>query len=241
MRLVSAGVGFERLDARLVGQLGNVDDLEATLERRVGADKFPEFAAGGGSDQTDAPARDFGLEEVGHPRDAHDDVEFVDEEDDVSHGLAFLEEPPQCFREDSVLCKRLELVGLQLDDARVFQATFEFFPGGARGELFGDGALADAGVARENRVSLPLAQKSDDDRGYDLIPPDRFGKRLSVCDHLRHSRREIDSDGVENRNGLDGRRHRRGGGCRVTLVLIRFKAIREVFPGVVRERQGNAP
>ena len=162
MDLVTLRESAENRDRVLDGRLPDEHGLEATLERGVLLDALPILADRGRADCAQIPAGERRLQHVagvhralGGAR-AHERVQLVDEENDLSVGLLdFLQDGLEALLE---LAAKLRAgdhrAEVERDDALVLQRLGHVAGGDAAGEALDDGRLADAGVADEDRVVL---------------------------------------------------------------------------------------
>ena len=174
------------LDRRLVDQ----DRLEAALEGGVLLDVLAVLVEGGRPDRVQLAAREHRLEQVGRVhgalRGARADhrVQLVDEQDDPALGvLDLLEDGLEPLLE---LAPELgagdERAEIERDDPLVLEPLRDVAPDDPLGEPLGDGRLADAGLADEDRVVLgPARQHLDDAPDLVVATDDRIelaGARL---------------------------------------------------------------
>ncbi len=166
------------LDRRLVDE----DRLEAALERGVLLDVLAVLVERRRADRVQLAAGEHRLEQVGRVHralgraGADDRVQLVDEQDDLAvavldlleDGLEpLLELAPELGPGD----ERAEVEG---DDPLVLEALRDVAADDPLGEALGDGRLADAGLADEDRVVLrPPAEDLDDPADLVVAPDDR--------------------------------------------------------------------
>jgi len=152
---------------------GLVDDdrLEAALEGGVLFDVLAVLVEGGGADAVQFAAGEHRLEKVAGVHGAFglpcpdDGVEFVDEEDDLAFARRdLLEDGLQALLELAAeLGAGDEGAHVEGDHALFLQAFGNVAANDALGEALGDGGLADAGLADEDRIVLGAAGEYLDD------------------------------------------------------------------------------
>ena len=155
------------LDRRLVDQ----DRLEAALERGVLLDVLAVLVERRRADGVQLAAGEHRLEQVGGVHralgraGADDRVELVDEQDDLALGvLDLLEDGLQPLLELAAeLGAGDERAEVERDDALVLEPLGHVAADDPLGEPLGDGRLADAGLADEDRVVLGPARQDLDD------------------------------------------------------------------------------
>ena len=159
--------------------------LEAALQRGVLFDILAVLVEGGGADAVELAPGQHGLEEVacihgalGLAR-AHDGVELVDEEDDPSLGLPDLAQHrfEPLFKLAAVLGAGHQGTHIQGEDGLVLQGTGHVPFDDPLGQALGDGGLAHAGLADEDRIVLALPAQ-DADHVSDLVVPTDDGVQL---------------------------------------------------------------
>ena len=156
------------------------DGLEAPLQRRILLDILAVFVESGGADAVQLAPGQHGLEQIARIHGAlglagpHDGVQLVDEQDDaafrffdlVQNGLQAL------FKLAPVLGARDQGAHIQGKDGLVLQRGGHVALHDALGQPFGDGGLADAGLADEHGVVLALAGEDADDVADLVVPAD---------------------------------------------------------------------
>ena len=159
------------LDRRLV----DVDLLEATHQGAVFLEVLAIFLVGGRSHAAQGAGRQSGLQQVGRIHRparggarADHRVDLVDEQDRVVVVLQLLDHLFQAFLEVAAIAGAGQQgAHVQRIDGGVLQDVGHLAIDDLAGQTFGDGGLADAGVADQQRVVLgPAAQ--DLDRAFDL-------------------------------------------------------------------------
>ena len=149
-------------DGILHGRLGDEDRLEAPGERRILLDVLAVFVERGGADAVQLAARQRGFEQVAGIHGAlglagaDDGVQLVDEQDDLAalgldlgqHGLEPLLELAAVFGAGD---QRAHVERQQL---LVLQALGHVALDDALRQAFGDGGLADAGLADQHGIVL---------------------------------------------------------------------------------------
>ena len=156
------------------------DRLEAAFEGGVLFDIFAIFIEGGGTDGMEFAAGQHGLEHVGGVHralggtGANERVHLVDEEEDLAFGVAnFVENGLEPLLEfAAVLGPGHERAEVERDEALVLQGCGHVAVDDALGQAFGDGGLADAGLADEDGVVLGAAAEDLHDAADFLIAAD---------------------------------------------------------------------
>ena len=180
MDLVALAQAAQDRDRLLDRRLVHEDRLEAPLEGRVLLDVLAVLVEGGGADRVQLPAGEHRLEQVGGVHGAFrragtdDRVELVDEQDDLALGvLDLLEDGLEPLLELAAeLGPGDERAEVQRDDALVLERLGHVAADDPLGEALGDGRLADARLADEDRVVLRPARQDLDDAADLVVPPD---------------------------------------------------------------------
>ena len=157
----------------------HLDGLEAALQRGVLLDVFAIFVERGRADALQLPAGKGGLDDIGgihrtfRGAGADDGVKLVDEKDDVLGAADFVHHRLDALLElAAVFRARDHERQVESDDLLVAKKFRHVAGDDFLGEAFGDGGLADAGLADQNRIVLGAAAKNLDD-AFDLVgPPD---------------------------------------------------------------------
>jgi hypothetical protein len=167
---------LEDVDGFLHRRLDHVDLLEATRQGRVLLEDAAVLGERGRADALELAAGQRRLEQVrrvqraarGRAR-ADEGVDLVDEQDGVRLVLERLEHALQALLEvAAVLGAGQQRAHVERVDLRVGQDLGHVALRDAPGQAFGDGGLADAGLAHQQRVVLaPAAQDLDD--ALDLV------------------------------------------------------------------------
>ena len=182
MDLVALAQAAQDRDRLLDRRLVDEDRLEAPLERGVLLDVLAVFVERGRADGVELAAGEHRLQQVrgvhralGRAR-ADDRVELVDEQDDPALGvLDLLEDGLEPLLE---LAPELgagdERAEVERDDPLVLEALGHVAADDPLGEALGDGRLADARLADEDRVVLgPAAEDLDDAADLVVAADDR--------------------------------------------------------------------
>ena len=149
----------------------DVDLLEAARERPILVEDAAVFGVGGGAHAADVAGRKQGLQQVrgvhhaaGSRPGADDGVDLVDEEDRAFDLLEFRQHHLEALLEiPPVLRAGQQRAEVQREDPALADDLRHFAVDNALGQPFGDGRLADAGFAHQERVVLaPPAQHLDD-------------------------------------------------------------------------------
>ena len=167
-------------DGVLHRRLAHVDLLEAPLERRVLLDVLAELVERGRADHAQLAARQHRLDHVAGVDRAlgatrtDDRVQLVDERDDLAVAVDDLLEDGlhAVFELTAVLGARDHRRDVERDEPLVPQALGHVALDDAPGQTFGDGRLAHAGLADEDRVVLGAARQHLDDAPDLLVAPD---------------------------------------------------------------------
>ena len=162
------------------GRLPDEDGLEAALERRVLLDVLAVLVEGRRADRTQLAAREHRLQEVGRVDGAlgraraHDRVQLVDEEDDLTGSVLDLREHglQPLLELTAVLGAGEERADVERPHALALEALGDVAGDDALGEPFDDRRLADAGLADEYRVVLRPAREHLDDAPDLLVAAD---------------------------------------------------------------------
>jgi hypothetical protein len=179
--LVAVAQALEDLDGVRERRLGDLDRLEAALERGVLLDVLAVLVEGRRADGLQLAAGQHRLEDrrrvdgaLGGTR-TDEGVDLVDEDDDVAAGADLLEHLLEALLEVTAVAaagdERAEVEGVEL-------LVLERLGHGAADDVLGqaldDGGLADAGLADEDRVVLGAAgQHLHDPLDLLLAPDDR--------------------------------------------------------------------
>ena len=172
-----------------------VHRLEAPLERRVLLDVLAVLVERGRADRVQLAAGQQRLEHVRRVErafgraGAHDGVQLVDEQDDLSLGVDdLLEDRLQPLLElAAVLGAGDQRAHVERDDLLVLEAFGHVAAHDALGQALDDGGLADAGLADEHRVVLgPARQHLDHATDLFVAADDRvelalLGERRQVA------------------------------------------------------------
>ena len=177
--LVAIAQAVENGKGFLGGGLAHHHGLEAPLQGRVLLDVLAVFLQGGGADALHLAPGQGGLHDVGSvqaalglPR-AHDGVNFVDEQQDISglahflqHGLhPLLKLAPE-------LASGHHGAHVQAEDALAHQHFGDISLHDALGQALHHGAFAHAGLADEDGVVFGAADQNLDDPLNLLLPAD---------------------------------------------------------------------
>jgi hypothetical protein len=164
VRLVALAQALEDLVGLVDARLGDLDRLEAPLERGVLLDVLPVLVERRRADALELAARERGLQDVGRVdralgrARADQRVHFVDHEDDLVVLLDLLHQLLEPLLElAAVLGARDQQAHVERDDLLAFDRLGDVAAGDALREAFGHGRLADAGLADEARVVLRAA------------------------------------------------------------------------------------
>jgi hypothetical protein len=151
----------------LDGRLVHVHLLEAAGKRVVLLEDAAEFLVRGGADALQRTGRERGLQQVGRVQRAaggaaraDERVDLVDEEDRVRVVHELLQHRLQALLEvAAVLGARQQRAHVERVDLRLGEDLRHLAVDHALGEPLGDGGLADAGFADQQRVVLAAAAK----------------------------------------------------------------------------------
>ena len=174
--LQAAQDGDGLLHRRFLDQHG----LEAPLQRRVLLDVFFVFVQRGGADGPQFAAGQGGLEHVGRVHrplggaGPDDGVQFVDEKDDLASGIGhFLDHGLQAvFEFAAVFGPGQQAADIQRDHFFVLEHLRDVTLDDAQRQPLGDGGLAYAGLADQNRVVLGAADQHLHDSADLLVAAD---------------------------------------------------------------------
>ena len=190
MDLVALAQAAQDRDRLLDRRLVHEHRLEAPLQGGVLLDVLAVLVERRGADRVQLAAGEHRLEQVGRVHralgraGAHDRVELVDEQDDLALGvLDLLEHGLEPFLELAAeLGPGDERAEIERDDALVLERLGHVAADDPLGEALGDGRLADARLADQDRVVLrPAGQDLDDAADLVVAPDDRIqlaGPRL---------------------------------------------------------------
>ena len=161
-------------------RLTDVDLLEPALERGVLLDVLAELVERGRADHAQLTAGEHRLDHVAGVDRAlgtsgtDDRVQLVDERDDLAVAVDdLLEDGLHAVLElAAVLRARDHRADVERDQPLVAQTLGHVALDDAPGETFGDGGLADAGLADEHRVVLGAARQHLDDASDLLVASD---------------------------------------------------------------------
>ena len=200
VRLVAVAQALEDLDR--VGQrgLGDLDRLEAALERGVLLDVLAVLVERRRADDLQLAAGEHGLEDGGRVdralgrTGADEGVDLVDEQHDVAAGADLLEDLLQPLLEVTAVAaagdERAEVEGVEL---LVLEGLGHLAAHDVLGQALDDGGLADAGLADEDGVVLRAAREHLHDPLDLLLAPD---DRVELA--LAGRGREISAELVEH-------------------------------------------
>ena len=181
MDLVSLFEAAQDADGVLDRGLVHEDGLEASLQGRVLLNVLAILVQGGGPDAVELATGQHGLEHVAGvhgralgPAGAHDRVQLINEEDDLSPRLGdLLEDGLQPLLELApVLGPGDERSQVQLGDALVLEPLGHVAPDDPLGQSLDDGCLAHARLAYQDRVVLGAPGEDLDDPPDLLVPAD---------------------------------------------------------------------
>ena len=152
-------------DGVLDGRLGDHHSLETTRERRVLLDVLAVLVKRGRADRMQVATSERRLEDVASVHGAlggtraHDGVELIDEQDDLTLGLLYLlEHGLQAVLElAAVLGAGDQRAHVELDEVAVAQRARHVAGHDTLGDALDDGRLADARLANEHGVVLGAA------------------------------------------------------------------------------------
>ncbi len=186
VRLVFVAQAVEDGDRLFDRGLGHEDGLKAPFERRVLLDVLAVLVEGGGAHALQLAAGEHGLHEVrGVDRalggaGADHVVQLVDEQHDVFGALDFVERALEALLElAAVLGAGHHGAQVEGQHALAAQRLGHVAGDDLLGEAFGDGGLADAGLADERRVVLGApAEHLDDALDLGVAADDRVETAL---------------------------------------------------------------
>ena len=166
----------QNLHGLLDAGLGHVDLLESTRQRVVFLEDAAVFGVGGRADALELARGQRRLEQVGRVQraargraGADQRVNLVDEQDGVGIAADLLEHALQALLEiAAVLGAGQQRAHVQRVDLRGLQDLGHFAARDAPGQALGDGGLAHAGLADQQRVVLAAAAQHLDDT-LDLV------------------------------------------------------------------------
>ena len=183
MDLVALAQAAQDRDRLLDGRLVHEHRLEAPLQGGVLLDVLAVLVEGRRADRVQLAAGEHRLEQVGRIHRAlgragpDDGVELVDEQDHLALGvLDLLEHGLEPFLELAAeLGAGDDGAEIQRDHALVLERLGDVAADDPLGEAFGDGRLADARLADQDRVVLrPAGQDLDDAADLVVAPDDRI-------------------------------------------------------------------
>ena len=216
VRLVAVAQALEDLDGVRERRLGDLDRLEAALERGVLLEVLAVLVEGGRTDGLQLAAGQHRLEDAGGVDRAlggtctDEGVQLVDEQDDVAAGPDLLEDLLQPLLEVTAVAaagdQRAEVEGVEL---LVLERLGHLALDDRLGQALDDGGLADAGLADQHRVVLGApGQHLHDPLDLLLAPDDRV--ELALAGGLREVATELVEHERRRRRTL-GRAAGRGG------------------------------
>jgi hypothetical protein len=175
------------------------DGLEAPLEGRVLLDVLAVFVERRRAHALELAPGERGLQDVRgidgafSSACADEHVELIDEEDAVTGALDLFDDLLQSlFEFAAVLGAGDERANVEREQALVLQRFGDISADDALGKEFGDGRLADAGLANQYRIVLGAAREDLHD-ALKLVRPADDGVELSVAGSLG----EVDAELVD--------------------------------------------
>mmetsp|Transcript_16522 Transcript_16522/g.43509 ORF Transcript_16522/g.43509 Transcript_16522/m.43509 type:complete len:252 (+) Transcript_16522:1838-2593(+) len=194
MRLVLPRQAFEDHNRLLHGRLRDLNGLEAALQGLVLLNVLPVLRDGRGADDLEIAAGQGGFQDVGGIHGAatavaaraHEGVDLVDHQDDVTLGLGhLLDDVLESFLElTSVLGACEQAREVELNDFLAPQELWNVSVGDALRKTLGDRGFAHAGLADEHRVVL-LAARQNLNGPLQLLRAANHGVQLAVKRSLR--------------------------------------------------------
>ncbi|MNK55171.1 hypothetical protein D3C87_741790 [compost metagenome] len=156
--------------------LGHVDLLEPARQRMVLFEDTAVFGVRGGADALELAGRQGRLEQIGRVQraarsrtGADQRMDFVDEQNGVGIAADLLEHTLQTlFEIAAVFGARQQSAHVQRKDLGSLQDFRHFAARDAPGQAFGDGGLAHAGLADQQRIVLAAAAQHLDD-AFDFV------------------------------------------------------------------------
>ena len=175
-------------DGLFLARLGDLHDLEAPRQRRILLDVLLVFGPGRGGDRAQRPARQRRLEQVrgitgpGRATRANQRVGLVDEQDDrLRRRLHVFDHLPQPVLEFALHARAgLQQADVERVERDVAQRRRHVAARQAQREAFHDRRLADARLARQDRIVLPAPHQDVHDLPDFLVAPaDRIDLALA--------------------------------------------------------------
>ena len=196
---VTVAQTFEDGDRVLFARLSDLDGLEAAFEGGVLLDILAVLFEGRRADNLEVAARQRGLEDISRVggafcrAGADDGVQLVDEEDDVLALLDLFDRVLDTILEVAAILGTGDHTGeIKCDNALVTQVLGYFAVGYLQRQSFGDGRLADAGLADQTGVVFGAAGKDLDD-ALDLFISADHGVDLAVlCGFSQVARKAVE-------------------------------------------------
>ena len=179
VRLVAVAQALEHLDGVRDRRLGDLDRLEAALERGVLLEVLAVLVEGGRADGLQLAAGQHRLEDAGGVDRAlgragtDEGVDLVDEQHDVAAGADLLEHLLEALLEVTAVA-RAGHQGAEVErvDLLVLERLGHVALDDVLGQALDDRGLADAGLADEDRVVLRAARQDLHDALDLLLAPD---------------------------------------------------------------------
>ena len=210
VRLVAVAQPLEDLDRVGQRRLGDLDRLEAALERGVLLDVLAVLVERRRADDLQLTAGEHRLEDGGRVdgalgrTGADEGVDLVDEQDDVAAGADLLEDLLQPLLEVTAVAaagdERAEVEGVEL---LVLEGLGHLAAHDVLGQALDDGGLADAGLADEDGVVLRAAREHlHDPLDLLLAPDDRV--ELALAGGVGEVAAELVEDQRAGRGALGG-------------------------------------
>ena len=180
MLLHGRGQSAHHQDGFVLGRLVHLDHLEAARQRRVLLEVLLVLRPGRGGDRAQGAARQRRLQEVrgvpcpGRAAGADERVGLVDEQDDRPGGrLHLLDHLAQAVLELPFHAgPRLQQPDVQRPQRDLLERRRHVAGDDTQGEALHHGRLADAGLAREDRIVLAPSHQDVDDLPDLVVPAD---------------------------------------------------------------------
>ena len=197
VRLVAVAQTLQDVDRVGQARLGDLDRLEAALERGILLEVLAVLVESGRTDRLQLAAGEQGLEDRGGVDRAlggtgtDEGVDLVDEDDDVAARADLLRDLLEALLEVTAVARagdeRAEVERVEL---LVLQRLGHVVLDDRLGEALDDGGLADAGLADQDGVVLGAARQDLHDPLDLLLAPDH-GVELVVARGLREVAAEL--------------------------------------------------
>ncbi len=240
VRLVAVAQPLQDVDRVGQARLGDLDRLEAALQRSILLEVLAVLVEGRGADRLQLATREEGLQNgcrvdraLGGTG-AHERVDLVDEDDDVTSGADLLGDLLQALLEvTAVAGPGDERAEVERVDLLVLQCLGDVVLDDRLREALDDSGLADAGLADEDGVVLGAARQDLHDALDLLLAPDD-GVELVLARGLGEVAAELVEHGGAALGGLRVLLAGSGGDPRGLFALVAGQELDDLLADLVQ-------